>query len=164
MKEEFVRNPYNYDSDQLSHSTGLECKDPSLTDQSALEESNINYIAEKFMRTGEVPQVINMPTSGDFEGIFDFQTAMNTIVVANQEFMRLPAKIRSRFDNDPAKLIAFIEDDSNREEAEALKLIPKKEKPNEGGTHASTQATPEKPAGTTGTPPTQAANAGTQKP
>lgn len=122
---EHVRNPYNYDADQLSANTALVCKDPSLADQSFLQESDINYIAERFMRTGEVPQVLNMPTSGDFQGIFDFQEAMNLIKQAKDEFMTLPAKIRSRFDNDPAKLISFLEDPGNRQEAEALGMLAK---------------------------------------
>lgn len=129
MKKEFVRNPYNYDSDELSELTGLKCEDPSLTAQEFVEESDINYIANRFMRTGEIKVVPNMPTSGDFSGIFDFQSAMNLVVEAKRQFMDLPAKIRSRFSNDPAQLIAFLEDDKNRKEAEALGLVEVKETP-----------------------------------
>lgn len=125
MNPEFVRNPYNYDSDALSDETGLKCLDESLTEQEHLEETDINYIAEKFMRTGMAPQVVNMPTYGEFEGVFDFQSAMNLINQAKQEFMSLPAKLRSRFANDPQQLITFIEDPANREEAIKLGLIEK---------------------------------------
>ena len=118
----FVRNPHNYDVDKVSDETGLHCKDPSLTAQEFLEESDINYIADKFMRTGELKQVAQLPTNGDFQGIFDFQTAMNLIVDAKHEFMQLPAKIRSRFNNDPAQLIDFLEDPENDQEAIALGL------------------------------------------
>lgn len=123
---EFVRNPNNYDADKLSDQTGLLCEDESLTHQEFVEESDINYIAEKFMKTGEIKQVLHLPTQGDFEGIFDFQTAMNTIVQAKQEFMSLPAKIRSRFDHDPQKLLEFIYNPANRKEAEGLGLIEPK--------------------------------------
>lgn len=128
MNPEFVRNPYNYDSDQLSEDTGLACLDESLTEQEHVEEADINYIAERFMRTGEMPQVLQLPTSGDFEGIFDFQTAMNTIAAAKLEFMRLPAKIRTRFENDPAKMLEFVADDANYDEAVRLHLIPERDK------------------------------------
>lgn len=127
MKKEFVRNPYNYDSDDLSDKTGLLCLDESLTEQEHVEEADINYIADKFMRTGEMPRVLDMPTTGDFNGIFDFQTAMNTVAEAKREFMSLPAKLRSRFENDPAQLINFIEDEDNREEAIRLGILPKPE-------------------------------------
>jgi len=146
-----VRNPYNYDADKLSDQTGLLCEDESLTQQEHAEEADINYIAEKFMRTGQMPQVINMPTQGDFEGIFDFQSAMNIIADAKNEFMKLPAKIRSRFDNDPQKILEFLEDETNRPEAEALGLVTKKEPQNVTGSQSSTDTAPQAKTGDSGT-------------
>jgi phage internal scaffolding protein len=37
--------------------------------------------------------------------------------------MALPAQIRSRFDNDPAKLIDFLENEQNHDEAIKLGLV-----------------------------------------
>lgn len=125
MNEEFVRNPYNYDSDQLSEDTGLKCLDPTLTEQEHLEETDINYIADRFMRTGEAPQVIRMPEYGDYTGVFDFQSAMNIVKEAKDQFMQLPAKVRSRFSNDPQEVLAFLDDPENRDEAIRLGLIEK---------------------------------------
>lgn len=125
MKKELVRNPYNYDSDQLSQDTGLHCKDETLTQQQFAEEADINYITDRFMRTGQLPQVINMPTDGDFSGTFDFQSSMNLLKKANDEFNALPAKLRARFENDPAQLIDFLKDENNAEEAHRLGLIDK---------------------------------------
>lgn len=175
MKKEFVRNPYNYDSDKLSDDTGLACPDESLTQQQFVEEADINYIANRFIKTGELPLVPQMPTAGDFEGIFDFQSAMNTITQAKREFMALPAKMRSRFNNDPAELIAFIEDTDNRDEAIRLGLIPKpdtiapavqptKEQPHEARTDRSTQETPKSATRATGTPPNAGDPQASQKP
>lgn len=151
MKPEFVRNPYNYDSDKLSQDTGLHCKEPTLTQQQFKEEADINYIAERFLKTGQLPQVPQMPTPGDFEGIFDFQTAMNTIAHAKQEFMKLPAKVRSRFDNDPAKLLQFLNDDENRKEAEILGLVQPKENTDAPGTSQAPASGTQAPTGTAGT-------------
>lgn len=175
MKKEFVRNPYNYDSDQHSTDTGLMCLDESLTEQEFLEESDINYIAEKFMKTGMAPQVLHMPTYGDFEGVFDYQSAMNIIAQATQEFMSLPAKIRTRFDNDPQKLIEFIEDPNNRDEAIALGMIKKPDtmdtqsnqtETNDGKSRNSStpQGKPQDTAGPRGTQGTTDKNQGTEKP
>lgn len=152
MKPELVRNPYNYNSDKLSTDTGLYCDDESLTEQEHVEEADINYIADRFMRTGEMPQILNLPTQGDFEGIFDFQTAMNNIRQAKDEFMRLPARVRSRFDNDPAKLLEFVGDDVNYDEAVQLGFIPKKEthEPTAGSTTENTTQAPQGNAGTGG--------------
>lgn len=126
MKKELVRNPYNYDSDELSNITGLRCTDETLTEQEHLEESDINYIANRFMNTGELPTILRLPTQGDFEGIFDFQSAMNNIAQAKLEFMKLPAKTRTRFNNDPAELLKFVHDDENYDEAVKLGFIEKK--------------------------------------
>lgn len=172
MKKEFVRNPYNYNSDDLSEETGLLCKDESRTEQEGLHETDINYIAQLFLKTGEIPQVIHMPTHGDFTGIFDFQTAMNTIQLAKNEFMSLPAKTRTRFNNDPAELIAFIEDDANRDEAIKLGFIPKPDiistpptTDNDNGTDTSgrTERIQETPPRADRTQNHAAKNEGTQK-
>jgi len=70
-----------------------------------------------------MPQVANPPMYGDFTGIFDFQTAQNAVIHAKQQFMELPAKLRARFDNSPQKLLEFLDDPENRNEAEFLGLV-----------------------------------------
>lgn len=151
MKQEFVRNPYNYDSDKLSDQTGLKCMDESLTEQEHVEEADINYIADRFMMTGQMPQILQLPTQGDFEGIFDFQTAMNNIVQAKQEFMKLPARVRTRFDNDPGKLLEFVNDRANYDEAVQLGFIPKKETDDAQATRGPAPGTTQAAPGNAGT-------------
>ena len=41
--------------DALSFSSGLACDDPSLTQQQFKEESDINNIVDRFMKTGHLP-------------------------------------------------------------------------------------------------------------
>lgn len=154
MKQEFVRNPYNYDSDQLSEDTGLLCRDETLTEQQWIEEADINYIANRFMKTGEAPQILNLPTSGDFEGIFDFQSAMNTLAQAREEFSSLPAKVRSRFENNPAKLLDFVNDPSNYDEAVKLGFITKEQSDERRRTEEAAR-TPQDTKGTQGAPTTK---------
>lgn len=62
---------------------------------------------------------------GDFADGSDFQTHMDRIVSAQQQFDSLPAEIRDRFDNDPAELLDFVSDENNRDEAIELGLVPK---------------------------------------
>lgn len=123
----FVRSPYNYDMNQVSDETGLECRDQSLTQQQFAEESDINYIADRYGLTGEIPQVLDLPGYGNFEGVFDFQTAQQAVIDARNAFMTLPAKLRTRFDNDPQKLIEFMDkakmDVDTAKEAEFLGLL-----------------------------------------
>lgn len=121
-----LRAPGQYDPDAVSLETGLACDpDEGKTQQQFAEEVDINTIVKRFGLTGELPFSGRVPLSGDFTEVTDFHSAMNLVVEAEEAFMRLPADLRKRFDHDPGKLIAFLEDDANREEAEKLGLVNK---------------------------------------
>lgn len=124
MKPPFIRTPYNYDMDSVSRETGLACLDESLALQSAAEEADINTIVRRFGLTGELPQDLEMPQSGDYSGATDFHSAMNVVRRAQEEFLKVPADIRARFQNDPQMFADFFNDDKNRPEAIRLGLIP----------------------------------------
>lgn len=117
------RTGFNYDRDQVSIETGLLCEDDSLAIQSAEEESNINTIVRRFGLTGELPSDLAIPQSGDFTNIPDFHTAMNMVRQAQEEFLRVPAEIRARFSNDPQRLMDFVSDANNFDEAKRLGLL-----------------------------------------
>jgi phage internal scaffolding protein len=119
----FVRDPYNYDRDEASNATGLCCEDPSLAQQHMKDECDINVIVERFGVTGELPQTPVSPRYGDFSGVTDYHSALNQINATMDDFMALPAKLRVRFDHDPVKLLHFLQNDQNRDEAIQLGLI-----------------------------------------
>ena len=120
---------YNMDNDAVSLSNGIECPEDSLAIQSAEEESNINTIVRRFGISGELPNDLRMPQSGDFTGLPDFHTAMNMVRQAQEEFLRVPADIRARFANDPAKFMSFFDDPANYDEALKLGLVDKRPDP-----------------------------------
>lgn len=105
----FIRSAYNYSTDVASVYSGLVCPEPTLTQQHQAKETDINYIVQQFGVTGQLPQSLNMPTYADFDAVFDYQTAMNAIIQANQEFMTLPAEVRKQFNNSPAEFLDFID-------------------------------------------------------
>lgn len=107
--------------------SGLKCEDPSLAQQSFKDECDINTIVERFRLTGTVPQLDQLPSYADYEGIFDFHDAMNAVRQANEQFMLLPAKLRARFDNEPQKFLDFCADEDNRDEARKLGLLKPEE-------------------------------------
>lgn len=93
------------------------------TKQSFREECDINNIMKKFQVTGLVNAVNkHQPQYGDVTGV-DFQSAMTTIVKAEQMFGDLPSSVRKRFQNDPAEFLSFVNDPENRDEAVRLGLI-----------------------------------------
>lgn len=101
--------------------------EPSLTLQQAAAECDINLIVARYAKTGSwtsdgsSPSV--RPSFGDFSDVGDFMSAQNAVLAAQEAFDELPAKLRKRFDNDPALLLAFLEDSSNKSEAIELGLI-----------------------------------------
>jgi len=119
----FLRSPYNYDTDEASQDSGLVCPEETLTKQAFKEQADINSIVNTFMKTGVMPDTVNMPRYGDFAEALDYHTALNLVMQAEDAFMELPATLRARFENDAGQLLAFLEDDANRAEAEALGLV-----------------------------------------
>ncbi|WP_445712128.1 MULTISPECIES: hypothetical protein [Pseudomonadati] len=122
----FIRNPYNYDTNLASEESALYCEDGSRAKQSFKEECDINTIVKRFSVTGQVPVSPLQPQYGDFSGVFDYQTALNAVIAAQESFSALPATLRNRFANDPAAFVDFCSDESNREEMIRLGLVIEK--------------------------------------
>lgn len=138
---------YLYDTNSVSRETGLECKDETRTQQHFKDEVDINTIVKRFGLTGQLPENVRVPLQVDFEDIFDFQTAMNVVRAGEEAFMTMPADVRARFGNDPARFLSFVQDPANTDEAVKLgvaikrseegKVVPKEASdkgPAEGGT------------------------------
>lgn len=103
-------------------------KQPSLTKQAFSKEADIDYILKKYEQTGVPPSApVGQMMAGDFSSVPSYQNALNAVLRAEENFMTLPAKIRSRFNNDPAELLAFCLNPKNRKEAEELGIVEKKE-------------------------------------
>lgn len=118
------RSPYNYDVDEASVSSGVAWSPDAVgAKQSFRDECDINTIVRRFGVTGVAPMSGRMPTYGDFSGISDFQSAMEVVTAAREAFASLPAAVRERFANDPQRLLGFLGDEANRDEAIRLGLV-----------------------------------------
>lgn len=118
-----VKNPITYDRDENSSRARFVFKRPSRTKQSFRDECDINNILRQFNVTGELPINGVQPQYGDFSGITDYQSALNAVMAAQDSFLALPAKVRAKFDNDPALFVEFASDEANRDEMKALGLL-----------------------------------------
>jgi len=144
MKPEkpFFRTPYNYDVDVASDESGLLCLDPSLARESEAQACDINHIVRQFGLTGQMPaggvaffaDVSAMP--------MDYHSALQFVQAAEEGFALLPGELRARFDNDPGRLVAFLEVEGNRQEAEKLGILAVKVKPVEEGPAVDPAAAP----------------------
>lgn len=107
---------------------GLECTEPTLTEQSHKDSCDINYILKRFETTGELPDMIRQnPIYGDFSDVGSYQEAMHIVQQAQLQFASLSSKIRERFQNDASQFLAFCENPANVEEMVELGLAIKKE-------------------------------------
>lgn len=115
---------------------------PSRTKQQFKEECDINNIISRFLKTGVLNFTSkNAPRYGDVTAI-EYQDAMLKVAQARTLFAELPAAIRSRFDNEPAQFLAFVQDEKNRDEALAMGLLKSE------ATRVSAEATPLAPTPT----------------
>lgn len=97
---------------------------PSMARQSAKDECDINLIMKRHEKTGIIEHLnVHGGDYGDFTDVpQDYQSALNQVLLADQMFSSLPARLRSRFQNNPGEFIAFVEDERNRQELVELGL------------------------------------------
>lgn len=113
------RTAYNFktEEDFSTHNT-----EESMTQQDDANETDINVIVARFTKTGQLPQLQAAPLSGDFTTALDFRECQERLHAANMAFAEIPAKIRSRFNNDPAEFIEFASNKDNLDELRKLGL------------------------------------------
>lgn len=97
----------------------------SKAKQSFRKEADINFLMSRYQKTGVLVDPVMMPNGrrpfyGDFTQVGDFHALQNTLILARNEFARLPAEVRDRFGNDPKVLLDFLLDPAN--DVEAVKL------------------------------------------
>jgi len=95
-----------------------------LTHQSFKDECDINTIMGRYLKTGVLPENLTQAEAQYLDvSDVDFQAAAELVAGAKSLFEQMPSSIRNRFDNDPAKLLAFTSDVKNRQEAAQMGLL-----------------------------------------
>lgn len=136
-----IRTPYDGKAAEVSHAASLDFtvkKDAkgkvlnpgvlSQTRQSDKDGTDINLIlAQAAKNGGLIMGPAGTPIYGDFSNVGNWFDIKRTVAHVEASFRLLPADIRNRFDNDPAKLIEFLSDPANDAEAVKLKLKPEPE-------------------------------------
>lgn len=112
---------------------------PSRAKQEFKAECDINTIMAKYAKTGLLEHVNRYQGQyGDFSEVVDYQEALNLVSQAQEAFQSLPASIRTRFENDPGKYLAFVQDPANS--AELVKMGLAVKSPETASTAASPPA------------------------
>lgn len=118
---------------------GLSCPEDSLSVQASKDDCDINNIVKKYLRTGELPGA-RQAAYLDLCALPNYQEALNTVIAAEEAFMMLPADVRREFDNDPSKVVSFLDDDRNYQKAVSMGLVTPRQPSN--GIPAAGQAAP----------------------
>lgn len=113
----------------MKPSEGIIFTEPSMTDQSQYQESDINYIVKKYAdgRTGITTLDLGADSGvlqyGDTLLPGDYDTALDLINAVNEEFYELPSQIRAEFNHNPKELINALSDPRQKSRLESLGLL-----------------------------------------
>lgn len=104
---------------------GITFEKPSLTQQSFGYECDINNIV-RGCESSLAPNRIQP----QFNTVYDVNSMQNALVSyadAKSNFELLPSNVREEFNNDPLKLVKFLDNPKNRDRAIELGLVKPKE-------------------------------------
>lgn len=113
----------------MKPSQGIVFTEPSMTDQSQYQESDINYIVKKYAdgRTGittlDLGADLGVLQYGDTMLPGDYETALDLINAVNEEFYELPSQIRAEFNHNPKELINALADPRQKSRLQSLGLL-----------------------------------------
>ncbi len=139
-----IKSNYNRD-----HKTTDIKYQTTLTQQHCKDECNINLIISKSVKTGIIGtgSGTRKPQFGDYQNI-NYRDMVSKVTEGEQLFESLPSALRTRFDNSVEKLIEFIDNDENREEAIDLGFLPPSKAPEEPKTKSKSDPSSDpKPSG-----------------
>lgn len=109
--------------------TGELVKPVPRTKQEFKDECDINNIIKLYKQTGQITHIKQAGAQGAYADLpdpLDFQASLNLVMEAEASFMTLPAHVRDRFANDPARFLAFMGDPGNQDEMIQMGLATRK--------------------------------------
>lgn len=107
---------------------GVACpKGSSMTKQADANDCSIDTILKKFQKTGMIDHLAKGEGFyGDVSDMVNYQEALDLVCRANNLFMSMSPDVRERFDNNPSKMLSFLDNPNNYDEAVALGMVEKR--------------------------------------
>lgn len=103
----------------------LTCAEPTLTKQSFRQECDINQIMARYKASGILDHInAHQGRYEDLPSEIDYHSDLLAVMAAQDAFASLPAAMRARFENDPAKFVGFVQDPANQAEINKMGLGP----------------------------------------
>lgn len=112
-----------YDLVETHDHCGIEFTMPSLAVQDEKDETDINYIVNKYADGQKGIATLDLGDSsqyaylqfGDATLPGDYSTALELVSGVREEFYSLPARVRAKFDHDPMNFINHLNDPATLE-------------------------------------------------
>lgn len=112
-----------YDPVETHDHCGIEFTMPSLTVQDEKDETDINYIVNKYADGQKGIATLDLGDSsqyaflqfGDATLPGDYSTALELVSGVREEFYTLPASVRAKFGHDPMNFISKLNDPATLE-------------------------------------------------
>lgn len=103
---------------------------PTRTVQSLANDTDINNIMKRFMKTGELTHISEaLGAYRDISGIPDLHEALNIVTEAQSMFNELPGEVRALVGHDVGNFLPWIDDPDNLVEAIDHGLLPESLRP-----------------------------------
>lgn len=139
-----------YDPAEEHDHCGIEFTMPSLTVQDEKDETDINYIVNKYADGQKGITTLDLGDSsqyaylqfGDATLPGDYSTALELVSGVREEFYNLPAYVRAKFGHDPMNFINQLNDPATLEYLQQQGLYASKDtfdKPQESDSSKQTQ-------------------------
>lgn len=125
MVKAFFETQFNHDSYERSRSFDFFTEGESLTVQDEKDEADINKMMDRFGITGSINLTKASPLPDDYLRVSSFHEAVNVVRAAQESFNELPADVRAKFENDPGRFEAFLQDPDNANIALKSGLVEK---------------------------------------
>lgn len=141
-----------YDPVEEHDHCGIEFTMPSLTVQDEKDETDINYIVNKYADGQKGIATLDLGDSsqyaflqfGDATLPGDYGTALELVSGVREEFYSLPAYVRAKFGHDPMNFISHLNDPATLEYLQQQGLYDNKYTLNESQQSVSSKQTQEK--------------------
>jgi hypothetical protein len=108
----FIRTPYNYDVNEASIVTGVECVEPTLARQEFKNDSDLNTMIRRFgVEVAQAPNWREFDATVIPDNFMELQQILKEGVDA---FNSLPSDVRAKHENNPEKFLNWVKDEQTR--------------------------------------------------
>lgn len=108
----FIRTPYNYDVNEASLVTGVECVEPTLARQEFKNDSDLNTMIRRFgVEVAQTPNWREFDATVIPDNFMELQAILKEGVDA---FNSLPSDVRAKHENNPEKFLNWVKEEQTR--------------------------------------------------